>query len=140
MAVWGHALARREGVLAADVLARPIGTYALTKSLAEEVARYFSDRLEVITLRIAAPVDLFDPHLRSKRIRPQQVPFPDLAQAFASALTVPLSRYEVVTIVGESSRRLWDLEAARRVLNYVPQYRLDDYVTEFANPFDVVPE
>jgi hypothetical protein len=70
-------------------------------------------------------------------VRPQQVPFPDLAQAFAKALTVPLPRYEVVTIAGDSSRCLWDLEPARRVLGYAPQVRLDDLGLTFAEPFDV---
>jgi hypothetical protein len=93
--------------------------------------------MEVITLRIAAPLDLADPDLRRKGVRPQQVPFPDLAQAFAKALTVPLTKYEVVTIVGESSRRVWDLEPARRVLGYAPQYRLDDLGVRFTDPFQL---
>src|SRR5262249_22994207 len=93
--------------------------------------------MEVITLRIAAPLDLADPDLRHKPVRPQQVPFPDLAQAFAKALIVPLKKYEVVTIVGESSQRFCDLEPARRVLGYAPQYCLDDLGVPFADPFVV---
>jgi hypothetical protein len=72
-------------------------------------------------------------------VRPQQVPLPDLARAFALALTVPLAGYEVVTIVGESSRRVWDLGPARRVLGYEPQVRLDDLGVRWADPFDVSP-
>ena len=90
-------------------------------------------------MRIAAPLDVTDPELCRKPVRPQQVPFPDLAQAFARALTVPLAGYEVVTIVGESSRRAWDLGPARRVLGYEPRYRLDDLGVTFADPFEVAP-
>jgi nucleoside-diphosphate-sugar epimerase len=118
-----------------------VGTYALTKSLAEEVARHYAAAygLEVVTLRIAAPFDPADPDLPRRRLRPQQVPFPDLAQAFALALTVPLSGYQVVTIVGDSSRCAWDLGPARRVLGYRPRYRLDDLGAGWAEPFDVPP-
>jgi nucleoside-diphosphate-sugar epimerase len=136
-----------------------VGTYALTKALGEEIARYYGvarklekvvkpeggesagpdHGLEVITLRIAGPLDLADPDLRGKPVRPQQVPVPDLAQAFCKALTVPLARYEVVTIVGASSHQLWDLEPARRVLGYEPEYRLDDLGVMLADPFAVEP-
>jgi uronate dehydrogenase len=137
MVVWGYGHA---GTVAGDAEPRPVGSYALTKALAENVARSYADTgLEVITLRIAAPLDVASPDLRRRPVRPQQVPFPDLAQAFARALTVPLNRYEVVTIVGESSRRAWDLEPARRVLGYAPRYRLDDLGVTFAEPFDVPP-
>jgi hypothetical protein len=84
---------------------------------------------------MAAPLDIQG--AAGKRVRPQQVPVPDLAQAFRQALTVPLEKYEIVTIVGESSRRIWDLEPARRVLGYAPQYRLDDLGVTWADPFDL---
>jgi hypothetical protein len=93
--------------------------------------------MEVVTLRMAAPLDLHD--IRGKKVRPQQVPFPDLAQAFACALRAPLPGYAAVTIVGESSRRVWDLDAARRILGYEPRYRLDDLGIDWADPFDVSP-
>ena len=57
------------------------------------------------------------------------------AQAFAKALTVPLSNYEIVTIVGESSKRAWDLEPAQRVLGYSPSFNLDDLGVPFADLF-----
>jgi uronate dehydrogenase len=138
MVVWGHG---GQGLVPGDAAPRPVGTYALTKALGEEIARYYavSQGMEAVTLRIAAPFDPNEPGLRRKPLRPQQVPFPDLAQALTRALTVQLARYEVVTIVGESSRRAWDLEPARRVLGYAPQYRLDDLGVTFAEPFDVPP-
>jgi len=108
--------------------------------LSESIARHYAENrgLEVISLRIAAPLDLTDPNVRRKPVRPQQVPFADLAQAFARALTVPLQKYEIVTIVGESSRRTWDLEPARRVLGYSSGFNLDELGVPFADPFRIV--
>ncbi len=135
MVVWGH-----EGLVSGDAPPKPVGTYALTKMLGENVARYYAEAhdMEVITLRIAAPLDL-GALTPETRVRPQQVPFPDLAQAFEKALTVPVSGYQVVTIVGESSRRIWDLEPARRILGYEPGINLDDLDFQWAEPFDVAP-
>jgi nucleoside-diphosphate-sugar epimerase len=172
MVVWGHGLlintlgedaedARVDG----EATPFPLGTYALTKTLAEEIAwhygahNYLSHAMvnvhlrrplgdpwhsakyphEVITLRIAAPLDITDPELTRKPVRPQQVPVPDLVQAFEQALRTPLHKYEVVTIVGDSSRRIWDLTAARRVLGYRPRYYLDDLGVTFADPFSIEP-
>jgi uronate dehydrogenase len=156
MVVWGQSLevARFGGrhVVRGDAPGSPVGTYALTKALAESVAASYAQAPaarrrgaaahspEAITLRIAAPLDLDDPDLRRRPVRPQQVPLPDLAQAFALALTVRLRGYEVVTIVGDSSRRLWDLKPARRVLGYRPSYYLDDLGVTFADPFAVAEE
>jgi uronate dehydrogenase len=138
MVVWGHG---HSSLVPGDARARPVGTYALTKALSEEIARHYAEAhgLEAVTLRIAAPLDITDPHLRGKKVRPQQVPFSDLAQAFIRALTVPMTGYRVVTIVGDSSRCQWDLEPARRLLGYVPAYRLDDLGVEFQEPFRIHP-
>jgi uronate dehydrogenase len=156
MVVWGQSreLARAGAgrLVPGDAAASPVGTYALTKALSERVAASYAQApsvrrrvaaehpLDVITLRIAAPLDLDDPDLRCKPVRPQQVPLPDLAQAFALALTVRLRGYEVVTVVGDSSRRLWDLKPALRVLGYRPGYYLDDLGVTFADPFAVAEE
>jgi uronate dehydrogenase len=154
MVTWGHARTRYLSAqhaavdfppLAGDAIPSPLGTYALTKALGEQIAEHYyysridgeQPALEVITLRIAAPLDLNDPDLPRKRVRPQQIPFADLAQAFSLALTVPLERYEVVTIVGDSSRCGWSLDAARRVLGYEPHVHLDELGLTFAEPFDI---
>jgi dTDP-4-dehydrorhamnose reductase len=136
MVVWGHGTTMP---VPGNAPPRPVGTYAVTKMLSEEIARHYAvaHGVEVITLRIAAPLNIDDPQLIEKAVRPQQVPFPDLAQAFARALTVPLAQYEIVTIVGESSRRTWDLEPARRVLGYAPAYRLDDLGVRLVDPLPV---
>jgi uronate dehydrogenase len=137
MVLWGYGT---EGLVPGDNPPRPAGTYALTKALGEEIAHHYAaaQGLEAIVLRIAAPLDV-SADLRGRRVRPQQVPLPDLAQAFALALTVPLQGCPVVTIVGESSRRAWDLEPARRVLGYAPRFRLDDLGVAWADPFAVDP-
>jgi uronate dehydrogenase len=138
MVVWGHG---KESLVPGDATPKPVGTYAVTKALSESIARYYAETqgMEVITLRIAAPLDLSDPSLRRKPLRPQQVPLADLAQAFALALTAPLQKYEVVTIVGESSKRVWDLGPARRVLGYSPRFNLDELGIPLADPFQVSP-
>lgn len=136
MVVWGH----DADLIAGDAPPRPVGTYALTKALGESIAEHYArtTSMEAIVLRIAAPLNI-DADLRSVTVRPQQVPFPDLAQAFRKALTVPLQGFQIVTITGESSRQMWDLGAARRVLGYDPQVCLDDLDVTFADPFDVSP-
>ena len=135
MVVWGHGA---DGPVAADAAPRPAGTYALTKYLSEEIARQYAGDMEVVVLRISAPLDLSDPDIRRKRIRPQQVPYPDLAEACRCALTAPLrDRFLLTTIVGNSARCVWDLDHARRTLGYVPTCRLDDLGLEMGEPFDV---
>lgn len=167
MAIWGKHIVEKyidssAILLESDGPPNPIGTYALTKAIGEQIAEYYGssyDRSsstkkndphhlrrdrnfphEVIALRIAGPLDIHAPNLQNKTVRPQQVPTPDLAQAFVKALTVPLSRFEVVTIVGDCSRRIWDLGPAKRVLGYEPDYYLDDLGVAFAPPFGVEPE
>jgi len=159
MVTWGYGLLEPGKMIAGNAPPIPVGTYAMTKMLAEGIARYYAADLdqeaaprrgsrrgkpmdlqkpmEVLTIRIAAPLDLTDPELRTKAVRPQQVPLSDLAQAFRLGLTVPLKRHEVVTIVGDSSQRLWELKPARRVLGYRPQYYLDDLGLKFAMPYAV---
>jgi len=125
MVTWGYPPPE---CIAADAVARPIGTYAQTKHLAEilcaEAARTSS--LSIVCLRIAKPIDLNSAAWKELPIRPQWVPFPDLVQAYRLALTAEVSGFEIVTVVGESSRRRWDLSKAERLLGYRPQYRLEE--------------
>jgi uronate dehydrogenase len=136
MVVWGYGAAQSA---AGDAPPRAAGTYALTKALAEQLGEHFARTagMEVVVLRIAAPLDVDAPDLCRRPVRPQQVPLPDVAQAFFLALTVPLTGFHVVTIVGESSRRVWDLGPARRLLGYEPQIRHDELGVTLADPFEV---
>jgi len=124
-AVWGYP---PPGRVASDAPGFAVDTYGLTKYLGEEIAAHY-ERLypmSVVCLRIPHPVDIEDAGSRERKIWPQWVAFPDLVQALRLALTAPLEGFEVVTIVGECSRRRWDLDKAERVLGYRPEYRLED--------------
>jgi nucleoside-diphosphate-sugar epimerase len=65
MVTWGHA---GPALVPGDAPPRTVGTYALTKTLSEEIARHYATRygLEVITLHIAAPLDGSDPSLAGR--------------------------------------------------------------------------
>lgn len=135
MVVWGYGV---DAPVPGDASPRPVGTYALTKMLGEQIAQHYAHpgTLDVLTVRIAAPLDPSDPRWKTQPVPPQRVPIVDLAEAFRLALTVPLDDYAVVTIVGDSSRRCWDLDAARSVLGYEPSVRLDDLDLTLGDPFE----
>lgn len=105
-----------------DAEPKPVGSYALTKHLCETMCAHYAREYEmtVICLRIPKPVDLEHPLWKSHPLRPQWVPFPDLMQAYQKSLTAEISGCELITIVGESSKRRWDLSKAQRVLGYQP--------------------
>ena len=54
------------------------------------------------------------------------IAFPDLVQAYRCAVEAKDIGFEVVTIVGESAHRRWDLKKAKQVLGYRPSIRLAD--------------
>lgn len=123
--VWGYA---PPAPVASDAPPRPVGTYAVTKRIGEVLCEHYARTfgMSIVCLRIAKPVDLDDPYRRSRPIRPQWIAFPELAEAYRLALTAPAIDFEIVTIVGDSSRRRWDLAKAERVLGYRPKTRLED--------------
>lgn len=141
MVVWGYSA---PAWVAGDAPARPVGTYALTKYLAEVICERLAveSGLPVVCLRIAKPVDLEEPDWKRRRLRPQWIAFPDLARAYQLALTAPVAGFEMVTVVGESSRRRWDLSRAEAVLGYRPQIRLEELgyrLGEESEPFTDLP-
>jgi uronate dehydrogenase len=125
MVVWGR---EPPEWVASDAPPRPVGTYAVTKQLAETLCEYYarSFGMSVLCLRIPKPIDPDDPGWRGRRIRPQWLAFPDLIQAYRRALAAPDIGFEIVTVVGESSRRRWDLSKAERLLGYRPSVRLEE--------------
>jgi uronate dehydrogenase len=125
MVTWGYTA---PPLIPSDAEPRPVGTYALTKQLAETTCAHFARThgLSVVVLRIPKPIDLEEPHWRTVPIRPQWLGFPDLVQAYRLALAAPAIGFEIVTVVGDSSRRQWDLDKAARVLGYRPTLRLED--------------
>ena len=123
--VWGYPAPEW---ISGDAPARPVGTYALTKYLGEQIARHYATHhgIEVICMRIPKPIDLDDSASRATPILPQWIAFPDLILAYELALTAPLDGFDIVTLAGESSKRRWDISRAERILGYRPQHRLED--------------
>lgn len=122
--VWGYGPGEPVGP---EAEARPVGTYAITKHLGEVIARDYHQRfgLSAVCLRIAKPVDLaITPP--GTEIRPPWIAMPELCRAYELAATVPGLSFEVLHLVGESSRRRWDLSRARERLGYTPELRLED--------------
>jgi uronate dehydrogenase len=125
MVVWG---CEPPQWMAADAPPQPIGTYAVTKQLAETLCEYYarSFGLSILCIRIPKPIDLNDPKWQQQRIRPQWLVFPDLIEAYRLALAAPDIGFEIVTVVGESSRRRHDLSKAEKLLGYRPTIRLEE--------------
>jgi nucleoside-diphosphate-sugar epimerase len=125
MVVWGYT---PPTWVPGDAPPRPVGTYAVTKQLGEILCRHFAEThaMSIVCLRISKPIDLDDPHWKGRPIRPQWLGFPDLVEAYRRAVETPNLGFEIITLVGESSRRRWDLERATRVLGYQATLRLED--------------
>jgi uronate dehydrogenase len=125
MVVWGYP---PPAVVASDAPARPVGTYALTKFLGEQLCEQYARQhgLSVVCLRISKPIDLEEERWKQRAIRPQWLALPDLVRAYRLALAAPGIGFAVVTLVGDSSRCRWDLSGAERVLGYRPGVRLED--------------
>ena len=96
----------------------------MAEILCEHTAHDFG--LSTVCLRIANPIEPDDAAWKQRPIRPQWIAFPDLVEAYRLALAAADVRFEVITIVGESSRRRWDLSKAELRLGYRPKYRLED--------------
>jgi len=124
MVVWGY---DPPAWVAGDAPPRPVGTYALTKQFGEELCRHYARSVgqSVVCLRIPKPIDLTDAAWKRRPIRPQWLGFPDLVEAYRRALLAPGIGFEIVTVVGESSRRRWDLSRAEDLLGYRPTLRLE---------------
>ena len=56
-------------------------------------------------MRIPKPLDIDDPVWKRRKLRPQCIAFPDLADAYRLAVVAPDIGFEIVTIVAESSKR-----------------------------------
>ncbi len=125
MVVWGY---EPPVWVASDAEPRPVGAYALTKRLGETLCEHYARclGLSIVCLRIPKPIALDEPQWKQNRVRPQWLAFPDLVQAYRLALAVPDIGFEIVTVVGESSQRRWDLAKAERVLGYRPSIRLEE--------------
>ena len=126
MVVWGYAPPQE---VAGNAPPRPVGTYAVTKELGEVLCEHYarSFGMSVVCLRIPKPIDLADPAWKQRPIRPQCIAFPDLVEAYRRALVAPNIGFEIVMVVGESSRRRWDLSRAEKLLGYRPTLPLENF-------------
>jgi len=68
--VWGY---QAPDWVEGDASARPVGTYALTKTLAERIAEHYAHAygLSVVCLRIPKPIDINDPETKRTPILPR---------------------------------------------------------------------
>lgn len=125
MVVHGHG---REKYIGPDTPEHPVGIYGLTKYFNERICQFYGENydMSVICLRIAGPVDPDDPGPKERGISPQSPAFPDLVRAYKLALEVPHKGYDLIQIVGECSKRRWDLSKAERILGYRPEYNFEE--------------
>ncbi|MCI0683747.1 MAG: NAD(P)-dependent oxidoreductase [Gemmataceae bacterium] len=125
MVAWGYSPSER---IAADAPPRTVGTYSLTKGLAEAVCEHFARNhgLSIVCLRIPKPIEPSEPRWQGRRLRPQWLAFADLIQAYQRALTAPGIGFEIVTVVGAAARTRWDLDKAQRLLGFEPAVRLEE--------------
>jgi nucleoside-diphosphate-sugar epimerase len=125
MVTWGYPPGEW---VASDARPWPEGTYATTKLLAEVLCEQAAKQLglSIVCLRISKPVDAEDPNLKAHRIRPQWIAFSELVRGYALALTAPDIGFEIITLVGDSTHRRWDLSKAEKILGYRPLVRLED--------------
>jgi uronate dehydrogenase len=139
MVVWGYPPGEW---IESDAPPRPEGTYATTKLLAEVLCEQAARQLglSIVCLRIPKPVDPEDPELKTRRLRPQWIAFSELVRAYALALTAPDIQFEIITIVGDSSRRRFDLSKADRVLGYRPAIRLEEFGFTLGDEREPFPE
>ena len=68
------------------------------------------------------------------------MPFPDLLQAFQKAVTASIAGCEVITIVGESKQRRWDLSKAEQLLGYRPTLIPEELGYQMGSEDQPIPE
>jgi uronate dehydrogenase len=124
-----------------DAPPRPVGSYALGKQLCEVMCAHYAREfgMSIVCLRIPKPIDLEHPLWKTQPLRPQWVPFPDLMQAYQKALTAEIEGCEVITIVGESSKRRWDLSKAEKLLGYQPRVLPEELGFEMGSEDQPIP-
>lgn len=124
MAVHGHG---KEKYIGPDTPENPLTVYGLTKYLNERICQFYGENydMSVICLRIAGPTDPDAPGPKERGVGAQSPAFPDLVRAYKLALEVPHQGYDLIQIVGETSRRRWDLSKAERILGYRPEYNFE---------------
>lgn len=126
MVVWGYPPPER---VSADAAGRPVGSYAYTKFLGEQLCERFArdHGMSIVSLRISKPIDLADPVWKNRPLRPQWIPLADLCRAYSLALTagIPAGTHEIITVTARHHRCRWDLSKAERLLGWRPEVDLE---------------
>jgi hypothetical protein len=63
-----------------------------------------------------------------------------LLEAYRLALVATNIGFEIITVVGDSTRRRWDLSRAEQVLGYRPRHRLEDLGYELGDESEPLTE
>jgi uronate dehydrogenase len=121
-----------EARLAGSEPPRPDGLYGVTKAYGEALARMYSDRfgLEAICLRIGS----FDERPSDPLHLSTWLSTADAVRLFRACLTAPDVRFVTVYGVSANSRSWWDLDEARRRLEYEPRDDAERYAREIEQP------
>jgi NAD+ dependent glucose-6-phosphate dehydrogenase len=126
-------------VFAADVEPRPDSLYGASKVFGEALGRWYSDvhGLHVLCLRIGYVSGSRDDEFESpyqgeeqldlkelttrKRMRAIWLSHNDCVQLFRRALAAETLPWAVVYATSNNPRQIWDLEPARRLLDFMPE-------------------
>ncbi len=105
---------------------RPDSPYGISKAFGEALGRYYAEvfGLEVICVRIGTVNRENRP--RSPRERATLLTHADLAALIDACLRVERVPYSVLYGVSANTWRIWDLEAPRRVLGWVPRENAEE--------------
>lgn len=104
---------------------RPMGKYALTKWMGEEVCRYFTSRypeMTAIVLRLCGVRDpsVWEAHKRMPDRRHPLTHSDDVGRAIELCLAAPVSGFQLFHIFGERNRPDWSEERAKAILGFAP--------------------
>ena len=104
---------------------RPDSMYGVTKCFAEATGRLYAEKagLQVICLRIG----FFGPQPTEERHLAVWISPGDMARLVRSAIEAPNIQFEIVYGISNNTRRWWNLERARSVLDYAPEDDAEAY-------------
>ncbi len=112
--------------LTTDLPPRPVTPYGHSKLAGERMGQSFgvSHGLSVICLRIGwcqeSPGNLPGPHMGGRWAQEKWISDRDLCHLIERAILAERTGFAVVNAVSDNPGMRWDLEGARRLLDYVP--------------------
>lgn len=133
--VWGHV--RDKTFLTSDLPPYPTDTYGMTKTLQEQIARFYSDirGLEIAVLRPAyilredSLVNKYGQDIQT--VTWQCIDPRDIGQAVISAIDAPDLKFETFyMIAGPGAEERADIDSAKTRLGWDPKHRFDGIAIE----------